>query len=77
MIEENKTPEEVNENVNTWTPFTPVTAPDGQVLIDKDGLPPMRTKQDRVNWDYVISLDTGIGSPLPDWNERNNQETEV
>mgnify|MGYP003669241131 CR=1 FL=1 len=61
MIEENKTPKEV--------------APDGQIMLDENGLPPMRTKRESVNWDYVITLDTKIGSPLPDWNERNNQES--
>ena len=53
-----------------------LVAPDGQILLDENGLPPMRTKQDRVNWDYVNSLDPSYGSPLLDWNERNEQESE-
>jgi len=60
MTEEIKQPKEV--------------APDGQIMLDENGLPPLRTKRENVNWDYVISLDTNMGSPLPDWNKRNEEE---
>ena len=61
--------EETKEN--TWTPFT---APDGQVLVDENGLPPMRTKRESINWEYVMRLDPVYGSPLTDWNKRNEEE---
>ena len=69
MSEETTEPKE-----NTWTPFTPLTAKDGQVLIAKDGLPPLRTKRDNVDWDYVDSISPKYGSPLTDWNKRNEEE---
>lgn len=64
----------MSEEANTWKPFTPFKAKDGQVLIDENGLPPLRTKKERIDWDYVMTLDPRYGSPLKDWNKRNEEE---
>ena len=62
MIEEKNTPKEV--------------APDGQIMLDENGLPPMRTKRESVNWDYVMTLDPVYGSPMTD-EDINRMKEEV